>query len=378
MKKIYHLLILIFLCNYILSIEPTKFQDGKIFPIDEDIPGTNEYKTKAMTFQASDTVNYFQYDFGIRVPSSDIAAFRLDITPYSTAMDGYKVHCANLQSTATDDELKAALNEVKADETKSTCLHLRQNRGYLNSILKLDKTKTKIGIAIYIKSDETPQININLRIAEKVLGTDEFEPQINEQYSMVPITIDIPKFRETLKSKILFYSSTRSLHMYEATSSGYSPNKLFSGNILNVYTNPNMVRQKYHNATIMTLIANPLGFANDEKFVFQMTLLDSDFLLDYYVSSNLNGRPINSPLLINMTTCDNPYYVILNYNAHDNDKILILDEIYGKLSYLGVATNLEQETWEEMLEKDIKTVDLNDKRYKLPISATNIDVYKIQ
>ena len=378
MKKIYHLLILIFLCNYILSIEPTKFQDGKIFPIDQDIPGTNEYKTKAMTFQASDTVNYFQYDFGIGIPSSDIAAFRLDITPYSTAMDGYKVHCANLQSTASDDELKAALNEVKADETKSTCLHLRQNRGYLNSILKLDKTKTKIGIAIYIKADETPQININLRIAEKVLGTDEFEPQINEQYSMVPITIDIPKFRETLKSKILFYSSTRSLHMYEATSSGYSPNKLFSGNILNVYTNPNMVRQKYHNATIMTLIANPLGFANDEKFVFQMTLLDSDFLLDYYVSSNLNGRPINSPLLINMTTCDNPYYVILNYNAHDNDKILILDEIYGKLSYLGVATNLEQETWEEMLEKDIKTVDLNDKRYKLPISATNIDVYKIQ
>ena len=378
MKKTYQLLILIFLCNYILSIESSKFQDGTIFPIDQNIPGTTEYKTKTMTFSPSDKVNYFKYDFGNDIPSSDIAAFRLDITPYSTAMDGYKVHCTNLLSSASDDDLKKALNEVQSDETKSTCLHLRQNRGYLNSILKLDKTKTKIGIAIYIKADESPQISINLRIAEKILAIDELEPQINEQYSIVPITIDIPKFRAIPKSKILFYSSTRSLHMYEATSSGYSPNKLFTGNILNVYTNPNMVRQKYHNASIMTLIANPLGFANDEKFVFQMTLLDSDFLLDYYVSSNLNGRPINSPLLINMTTCDNPYYVILNYNAHDNDKILILDEIYGKLSYLGVATNLEQETWEQMLEKDIKRVDLNDKKYKLPISATNIDVYKVQ
>ena len=119
MKKTYHLLILIFLCNFILSIESSKLRDGAIFPIDENIPGTNEYKTKAMTFGASDTVNYFKYDFGNGIPSSDIAAFRIDITPYSTAMDGYKVHCANLLSSATDDDLKKALNEVKSDETKS-------------------------------------------------------------------------------------------------------------------------------------------------------------------------------------------------------------------------------------------------------------------
>ena len=79
-----------------------------------------------------------------------------------------------------------------------------------------------------------------------------------------------------------------------------------------------------------------------------------------------------------MTECENPYYVILNYNAHDNNKILILDEIYGKLSNLGVATILEQETWNDMIQKDIKDISLNDKKYKLPISATNIDVYKIQ
>ena len=360
MNKIYHLLILFFLCTYSLSNESSNFKDGSIYTIDEDIPGTTEYKTKTMTFASSDTVNYFKYDFS-NIPTSEITAFRLDITPYSTTMDGYKVHCANVASSATDDQLKAALNEVKSDETKSTCLDLNRNYGFLNSIMKLDTTKTKIGIAIYISAKETPQIKINLRITEKVLAVDEFKPEINEQYSVVPITINIPKFRAIPKSKILFYSSTRSLHMYESTSSEYFPTKLFAGNILNVYTNPNMVKQKYHNASIMTLIASPLGFTNEENFVFEMNLFDSNFLLDYYVSSNPNGRPINTPLLINMTECTNPYYVILNYNAQDNEKILVLDEIYGKLSYLGVTTKLEQETWDEMIKNDIKALNLNEK-----------------
>ena len=109
----------------------------------------------------------------------------------------------------------------------------------------------------------------------------------------------------------------------------------------------------------MTLIpyTNKLRSDLNESFKFEVIKLHSDFLLDYYVSSNKEGRPLNSPLLINMTECTGPYYVILNYNAHDNGKTLILDEIYGKLSHVGVATNLEQETWEDMLEKDIKSIN---------------------
>ena len=45
---------------------------------------------------------------------------------------------------------------------------------------------------------------------------------------------------------------------------------------------------------------------------------------------------------------------------------------------MGVATNLEQETWEDMLEKDIKSINLNEKKYSLPISANNLDVYKLE
>jgi hypothetical protein len=131
----------------------------------------------------------------------------------------------------------------------------------------------------------------------------------------------------------------------------------------------------------MTLVANANELRKDnlkESFKFEVLKLKSEYLLDYYVSSNSDGRPLNSPLLINMTECSGPYYVILNYNAQDSGKALILDEIYGKLSYLGVATNLEQETWEDMITKDIKSLNLNEKKYSLPISANNMDVYRLE
>jgi hypothetical protein len=160
------------------------------------------------------------------------------------------------------------------------------------------------------------------------------------------------------------------------------PDSLFSGNILSVYTNPNMVRQKYHNANIMTLLVSPSGFgSNDlnEDFQFEVKLYKTDFLLDYYVSSNSEGRPKNKPLLINMTECTNPYYVILNYNREEGKKVLILDQIYGKLKALSVAYNFTQNTWDEMIKNDMNEIAIEEMKYHLPEnSLTHIDVYKIE
>ena len=150
MKKLYHLLILLFIfINNIIS-ESSSFKEGIIYPIDEDIEGTTEYKTKTMTYGLGDNVNYFTYDFSSDFPSSNITAFKLDISPFSSEMSGYKVLCTNLLSSSSDSELKAQLEEVKNNETKSSCIHLNQNYGEHDSIMKLDNTKTKIGIAIYI------------------------------------------------------------------------------------------------------------------------------------------------------------------------------------------------------------------------------------
>ena len=115
--------------------------------------------------------------------------------------------------------------------------------------------------------------------------------------------------------------------MFHVESNAAYPEKLFSGNVMSVYTNPNQVRQKYHNANTMILLTR--SFAQQDKvselFKFQVKLFPSNYLLDYYVSDNPTGRSKNTPLLINMTECDNPYYVILNYNQPEKETSLYID-----------------------------------------------------
>ena len=123
MSKISQIILILILCSNILIANSLSLKEGTIYEIDQDISGTTEYKTKTMSFGSSDTVNYFRYSF-LKIPSSLITAFKLDITPYSSKMDGYKVLCVNLPSTSSDSDLISALNQVKADESKSTCVHL--------------------------------------------------------------------------------------------------------------------------------------------------------------------------------------------------------------------------------------------------------------
>jgi hypothetical protein len=106
------------------------------------------------------------------------------------------------------------------------------------------------------------------------------------------------------------------MQMYYVEGNKPYPERLFFGNIMSVYTNPNMVRQKYKNADMMVLLSRPFAKAipTGERLQYQVKFFASDYLLDYYMGTNLNGREKNSPLAINMTVCDEPYIVILNYN----------------------------------------------------------------
>ncbi len=64
-----------------------------------------------------------------------------------------------------------------------------------------------------------------------------------ENLSLVPLTVTISDYRD-YASKELFYSRTRDLQMYYAVEDTAYPEKLFSGNVISVYTNSNIVRQK--------------------------------------------------------------------------------------------------------------------------------------
>ena len=318
MKDFYFLILSILLINSFLNslalnLNSDLLEAEEVININENIQGNIDHKKAEYEFITSDTEKnrYFKY-ISSSQPSSLITTFRILFDSYSTDMSEYKVLCTNVESSKDDSYIISTLKNL--NDRDSACINGFKRDGFYDGIVRLDQNKTIL--AIIIKETQSGLKftgRIYLRITERSLKTDEFKPNDDETYTLVPYSITINTFREKEFSKILFYSNAHTLQMYYAGSSPY-PDTLFSGNILNVYTNPNMVRQKYHNAEVMTLIVNPPLNNFKEEFQFEVNLFKSNYLLDYYVSSNSIGRPINKPLLINMTECTNPYYVILNYN----------------------------------------------------------------
>ena len=354
--------------------------DDIIHNINEDFNDRTDYKRAQFEASSTDVNHFFKHDISV-MPSSLVSAFRIEFDQFGdTAAEKYKIYCTSVSSSTTDANLISALKQLTS-ETSSCVGGFNSFIGYYDGIIKLDESKPKVGIYLISNAGLSYKGSVYFRTEERILQTDEEKPMDEESYSAIPYTINIPKFRELSKSKILFYSYTRELQMYYVQTNSPHPEKLFSGNIMSVFTNPNMVRQKYHGANLMVLITNKFGGDEifGEPFKYEVKLFDSDFLLDYYVSSVEDGRPLYSPLLINMTECTNPYYVILNYNQVEGSKTLILDQIYGKMSYLSVASQFTQTTWDKMIEKDMVEVDLKTRKYILPSnSRPHMDVYKIE
>ena len=384
MKKFCKLLILLIAiinCLCILNqnnVQNENLKTESMHEINQAVDENVNYKKAEFSFTSSDRYQFFKYD-NSTLPSSRVSAFRIDFSQYYTNMSDYKVFCTSVDSSTSDSSLMETLRSLTL--AKSSCVDGFRSYAIYDGIVKLDPQKTKLGIVITTSSGAAFSAKIYFRVNERVLGTDESRPMEEESYSLVPFTINIPNFRALDKSKILFYSSTRLLQMYYVETDNPYPEKLFSGNVLSVYTNPNMVRQKYHGASTMVLLVYPLGFYSNlgEEFKFEVKLFDSNYLLDYYVSSNSEGRPLDSPLLINMTECSSPYYVILNYNQAESAKTLVIDQIYGKMTYLSVATKFTQNTWDEMLANDMNTVNINSREYSLPANSNiHMDVYQIE
>ena len=385
MKNCYFLFFIILLINGFIpslssNLKSNALKEETVITINQDIQGNADHKKADYQFDTTETEKnrYFKY-IATSQPSSLITTFRIEFDMYSTDIARYKVVCTNVDPSKDDAYIIEELKKLLIKD--SACINGFVSEGRYDGIVRLDKTKTVLAIMMH---EEDAGLSfkgrLNLRIKERSLKTDELKPKDDETYTLVPYSITISTFREAA-SKVLFYSNSRNMQMFYAGTSPF-PASLFSGNILNVYTNPNMVRQKYHNANVMTLFVNPSEAPeNDfkEDFHFEVKLFESKFLLDYYVSSNSVGRPKNKPLLINMTECIDPYYVILNYNMAEGQKVLHIDQIYGKFKSLHVAYSLTQNTWDEMLAKDMNEINFEELKYHLPEnSASHLDVYKIE
>ena len=369
------LLLFLLLAN---SISALSVSADTVIEINQNVDGNANYKKAEFSGEQTDLNHYFKYSVST-IPTSRVTAFRFEFdTFYTFSTKTTKVLCTFVDSSTSDADLIEALRAI--DDTTTSCVGAFNENGIYDGIIEFDETKTKMGIYLVTLGGYQFNARIYLKITETFLSAEEQKANEDESYSLIPYSIVIADFREKA-SKILFYSYTRDMQMYYVELETPYPERLFYGNIMSVYTNPNMVRQKYHNATTMVLLTKPFGATDifGEVFKFQVKFLDTNFLLDYFVSANSEGRSTNSPLSINMTNCYSPYYVIVNYNQPEAQRSLYVDLIYGKLKSISVATKFTQDTWEEMIETDMSEVDVKLRKYVLPKNQDDhMDVYKIQ
>ena len=363
-------ILLLFL--YIFSIN-----SATVYEINQSVDGKPEYKKVEFSGDPRTLNHYFKYTFNT-IPSSKISAFRIHFDEFNPlSIERNKVFCTFVDDSSSDNDL---INTVGLmDDTTSSCKGAFTN-GFYNGIIEHDNSKKKLAIYLVTLGAIDFTARLYLRTTEYILPVTEGIVSIDEEYSVIPVTIIISHFREKA-SKVLFYSYTRELQMYYTEENTPYPERLFFGNIMSVYTNPNMVRQKYKNADTMILLIKPFGTEDiiGEQFQFQVKFFSSNYLLDYYMGSNLQGRSKNTPLAINMTECVNPYYVILNYNVPEKQTSLYIDEIYGKIKSLSVAPTLSSSTWDKMTENDMQLIDTDTRKFVLPAnSESHIDVYKVE
>ncbi|MBO6243522.1 MAG: hypothetical protein J6O41_03010, partial [Clostridia bacterium] len=350
-----------------------------VHEISEAISVDINYKKAEFTVDPEEQNYYFKYSFSA-IPSSRISAFRFDFDQFTQTALNNEVFCTFVDETALDSEIINALDSL-TQET-SACIGTFKESGIFDGIFKHDQTKTKFAILLKNHGEFSANARVYVRWKETNLTAVEQEVKDVELYSMIPRTLHIPQFREKGAAKILLYSKTRELQMYHVEGNSPYPERVLFGNIMSIYTNPNMVRQKYNNAIIMVLLSRSFDAEEQvgEIFQFQVKILATNFFLDYYMGSNPEGREKNSPLAINITECSVPYYIILNYHKPESNAIsLYIDKIYGKIKSISVAPTISGEKWEDMLTDDFIEIDLNAHKFELlKNSQIHMDIYKIE
>ena len=228
-------------------------------------------------------------------------------------------------------------------------------------------------------------MTINIRITGEEVGQNEGKYGEDEPKAPIPYVIDLLKIREkkikdSYVSKVLFYSQTREMQMFYLDESSSTPISLFSGNIMLVYTNEELIKQKYHGATTMILLTDSLNSIEKvipgEQYRFSVKHFDTYAQIQYFISGDTKGRVLNNPTAVEMTNCTLPYYYILNYNTpEDKRRTLHLDTIYGEKRTIKIATSLNSDNWDSLVE-EMEVIN-GEERILGPSAEYHFDVMEI-
>ena len=197
----------IFYCNHILifillslclSIKATN-----VYEIKEGISGNNNY-TKVSFESDEKTINhYFKYNVK-NIPESRIGTFRIDFDVFNElSLEKNEVYCTFVKESTSDDDLVKELDKINSKNTN--CIGEFNKKGIFEGIIKYDQDKTKLGIILKAKGQIKFTATVYIQTKEEILETKQQNIKIEETYSLVPFTINIPEFRKKYSTNFIVF-----------------------------------------------------------------------------------------------------------------------------------------------------------------------------
>ena len=349
--------------------------DLKITEINEII----DMEYMAAHFEIESRGNYLYYDF-LEPPIGNVTSIRIN----SDNIKVSEIGCIFVPKDSSDEYMINAVNQAMIQNI-SCCFGDKDPSAYgIDALVKANiiSNNNRLVIKIVYQGEA---IEGNAKIYIKKGGTEllnEGKYSEEELYTSIPYVIDLLKIRgnqmEDYVSQILFYSYSREMQMFYITENEPRPVTLFVGNIMLIYTNEELIKQKYEGATTMILITDALSHVKTiilgEQFRFITYFFNSSSNIQYLTSSNPQGRPLNQPISIEMASCSRPYYYIMNYNAREGTRILNIDTIFGEKKTIKFAANLYEESWEELINN---MIILNNDQIYLESAKFHFDIIEV-
>ena len=155
----------------------------------------------------SSNIYYFKHSLS-SVPKSKVVAFRFEFEESDPSFKDSQILCTSVSSGTSDSVLKTALDMMS--ETTSSCIggFNGDESDKYDGIIKLNSSRTTIGIKLNLNGVISFNAKIYLRIIEEELEVLQQEKIVDGTlYSLNPLTVIISDFRQAA-SKVLFYSYT--------------------------------------------------------------------------------------------------------------------------------------------------------------------------
>ena len=125
----------------IFSLSLFSIKSDTILEINEDVPGSSEYKKVSFESERTKRNHFFKYTVS-DIPKSLLGAFRIDFDVFNEASLRNSVFCTFVDEGTSDSDLEETLRQLTVED--SACVGEFKIDGKYDGLIKYSTTKKKI------------------------------------------------------------------------------------------------------------------------------------------------------------------------------------------------------------------------------------------